>query len=57
MDDTKKVKKKEKEVSFGNEAQSLCRPGWTSDDLHAYKHKHTQCQIIENYYVRRGGLI
>jgi len=36
--------------------KSLSRPVWTSNNLHAYRHKHAGSTIIENYYVKRKGL-
>ena len=32
--------------------QSLDRPAWTQDDLHAYRHKHLRTHIVPNYYTK-----
>jgi len=47
-----------------DDSKSLARPAWTSNDLHAYRHKHvqekrfgddTRPHIIKNYYVKSLG--
>lgn len=38
-----------------NDKQSLQRPAWTQDDLHAYRHRHLQGRVIENYFTKSKG--
>ena len=33
-----------------NAKDSLNRPAWTQDDIHAYKHLYIRDKIINNYY-------
>lgn len=43
------------ELSF-NSKESLDRPAWMPEDLHAYKHLHDmRGNVIKNYFVRSGG--
>ena len=30
--------------------QSLDRPAWTQDDLHAYQHRQVQGRVLKRYY-------
>jgi hypothetical protein len=36
--------------------ESLNRPAWTQDDLHAYRHKHTRGRIVRDYYANSKGV-
>jgi hypothetical protein len=51
-------------MTLFNESRSLERPAWTSDDLHAYNHKHVGAKrvgneirpaILHDYYIKSEG--
>ena len=53
-------KDKDVVIELGGDVRSLNRPGWTSDDLHAYRHKYPAgCKFpkgrIDSYYAKSGG--
>lgn len=52
---------KKHDIELGGDRRSLDRPGWTSADLHAYRHKHGTRRnglvfIVKDYYVKSRGL-
>jgi len=34
---------------------SICRPAWTFDNLHAYRHLHLQKKVVRNHFVETKG--
>lgn len=47
-------------INLGANRESLKRPSWTQDNLHAYRDKHTVIEkrfvILKDYYIKSKGL-